>query len=214
MEYIELSTVLAACNEFLLDPMSESAQNEINEIQSNLLIRPHLPLSQRQNVLLRVLMDIRVNEEATLVDIANALELSLTFNGLLAYTNINPDVVDNYKNEIMYDLLWMSGMCDFILDKCHNDFERMEKQVYSMISFDNLRLLLENLNQLDIGNIEELTREFKEFTFKANPETIKNLAEIAQFNDPFVTEVKKQMTDKAFEVLSGNSKEEINKNKE
>lgn len=202
MEYIELSTILAACNEFLLDPTDEDAIAEMNEIQSALIIRPHLPLSQRQIVLLKVLMDIRVPEEATITDISDALELSLTFNGLLAYTNINPDVVQNYKNPIMYDLLWMSGLCDFILERCHNDFERLEKQVYSMISFDNLRMLIENLAQLDIGNIEELTREFKEFTFKANPETIKDLAEISRFNDPFIKDFKEGMEKSMYNALA------------
>jgi hypothetical protein len=201
MEYIELASVLAACNEFLLDPTDEDAIAGMNKIYESIIIKPHLPLSQRQNTLLRVLVDIRVNEEATLIDIANALELSLTFNGLLAYTNINPDVVDNYKNEIMYDLLWMSGFCDFVLDRCQKDFERLEKQVYSMISFDNLRLLIENLAQLDVGNIEQLTEEFKAFTFKANPETIKNLADISRFNDPFVQEFKTGMTNAMYKAL-------------
>jgi hypothetical protein len=156
-------------------------------------------------------MDIRVQEEATLTDIADALELSLTFNGLLAYTNINPDIVNNYKNEIMYDILWMSGFCDFILERCQRDFERLEKQVYSMISFDNLRLLLDSLAQLDVGNIEELTREFKEFTFKANPETIKDLAEISRFNDPFVKDFKEGMSNAMFNALSSKT---VDANKE
>lgn len=207
MKNFDLYDVLMVCNDLVMNPTKEDSIKNFERMTNELIIKRHLSLPQRQSVLLKILIDIKSEEEMSIMDLSKALEISLTFNGILSYVNIDPDFNAVFKDEDMYDLLWLSGFCDLILDKCHADFERLEKQVYAMISFDNLRLMLENLSELDVGNIEALTRAFTEFTFKASPETIKNLADIARFNDPATAEFNKSLSNKAYETLSKIEKE-------
>jgi hypothetical protein len=208
MKYFDLYDILMVCNDFVMNPTKKENIEEFNRMTNELIIKAHLSLSQRQAVLLKTLIDIKSDEEMSVAELSKALEISLTFNGILAYVNIDPDFNSVFKDEEMYDLLWLSGFCDIILEKCHADFERLEKQVYAMISFDNLRVMLENLSELDVGNIDALTRAFTEFNFKATPETIKNLAEIARFNDPLIKEFKDELSNKAYETLSKSSDSE------
>jgi hypothetical protein len=207
MKYFDLYDILMVCNDFVMNPTKKENIEEFDRMTNELVIKVHLPLAQRQAVLLKTLIDIKSDEEMSVAELSKALEISLTFNGILAYVNIDPNFNPVFKDEDMYDLLWLSGFCDIVLERCHADFERLEKQVYAMISFDNLRVMLENLSELDVGNIDALTRAFTEFNFKATPETIKNLAEIARFNDPLVKEFKDTLTGKAYETLSKASAE-------
>lgn len=205
MTSLDLYEVLLTCNDYITNPTKKGNIEEFNRLIEALVIRPRLSLVQRQSVLLKTLIDIRADETFSVADLSKSLEISLTFNGLLAYTNIDPDFAHSFKDADMYDLLWLSGFCDIILEKCQKDFERLEKQVYAMISFDNLRVMLESLSVLDTSNVEELTRAFTEFTFQAQPETIKNLAEIARFSDPITKELNDALRDKAYTTLSKSS---------
>lgn len=208
MKYFDLYDILMVCNDFVMHPDKQDSIDEFNRMKNELIIRAHLSLSQRQAVLLKTLMDIKSDEEMSVADLSKSLEISLTFNGILAYINIDQNFSSVFKDEDMYDLLWLSGFCDYVLEKCHADFERLEKQVYAMVSFDNLRVMLESISELDVGNIDALTRAFTEFNFKATPETIKNLAEIARFNDPLIKEFKDELSNKAYETLSKSSDNE------
>jgi hypothetical protein len=208
MKYFDLYDILMVCNDFVMYPEKQENIDEFNRMKNELIIRAHLSLSQRQAVLLKTLIDIKADEEMSVADLSKALEISLTFNGILAYVNVDQNFSVVFKDEDMYDLLWLSGFCDYVLEKCHADFERLEKQVYAMISFDNLRVMLESISELDVANIDALTRAFTEFNFRATPDTIKNLAEIARFNDPLVKEFKDELNNKVYETLSKSSDNE------
>lgn len=199
MEYLKFEEVLEAANKFLLDPENEEKLIVYNSIKEKLIIKKHLSLAQRENIILRSLIDIRSSdEEMNLGQISNAFEISLTFNALLSYTNIEPDFSPVYKNDIVYDILWESGLMEYILEFCEKDYDRVEKQFYQIISYQNLINLIENMDSLKLENIEELTNSFKNFSLKLDPAVVKNLAEIAKFNDPFVQNLKDEIVQSSY----------------
>ena len=133
----------------------------------------------------------------------------MTFNGLFAYiVNIDYNIEDQLKDEIYYDVFWASGVADYILSFCEKDYERLRDMIRMMISFENLKELLEEISKYTPESIDKLTESFKSFTLKANSDVIRNLADIARNNDPILTGVKENIIEGAWKHIDNMQKKQ------
>lgn len=200
MEYIDIIDVLEICNDFLGNPNEENIK-KFKDMQTNLTIKPYLTIDQKENIIKRILVDVKTNESDGL-SFANEIELSMVLYGVLAYTNINPDSVPYVRSEEVYDTLIFSGIVDYILGFCDKDYKRLESMLSKVVSWDNMLNLVSAINQLEVGNIEELTEEFKNFTLNTDKQYIRDLADIMRSNDKLLNNIKDNMLDSAAEALS------------
>ena len=213
MEEIGIADVLLACAEYLRDPQNEQGNKNFDKMRQRISIKKYLPLEQKKIVVAKAIYDLRI-EDLSAAELAVALEESLIFNVLLAYTNINPEIPITFKSEIYYDILLECGMIEHILHYCEIDYKRTEYLVKQAMSFENIKALLEQVGAMDSESMDRLTSEFKRFTLETKPETLQNLADIMRHNDPMFTAMKQGMVDAAYEGVMKAQKEQNNSDKE
>ena len=202
MENISILDLFEVLGDFVADPADEEAAQKVSDYKSKLVIRNFLPMKQKEAAMLKTLYDIQA------VDVEShhfsaAMEISLTFNALLAYVvNIDYDIQEALKDEIFYDVFWVSGLGDYILGFCEKDYNRLRDMVERMISFENLKELLEEISKMTPESVDRLTDMFKSFSLKDNSELIRNLADIARHHDPLLTKVKDSVVEGAWNEIN------------
>lgn len=213
MENIDILDLFDALSIFVSDPSNKEAMEKVEDFKQKLVIRNFLPLAQKEAVVLKTLYDIKaVDTEAQ--HFVSALEVSLTFNALMAYVvNIDYDIEQTLKDEIFYDVFWVSGLGDYILGFCEKDFNRVKDMVQTMVSFENLKELLEEISKMTPDSIDRFTSAFKNFSLESNSEIIRNLADIARHQDPLLTKVKDSVVEGAWREIDKAQKEKEEKDK-
>lgn len=195
----QIYEILAAAAEWLNDPESEEKANLFETIKSKLIVKEYMPLGQKEICLRKAIMDVRSDEELMPYTVSILYEIAVLFDCLLAYVvNLEPDIDNLYKDASFYDLIVMSGLKDYILSFCGKDYENMRHMADRMITFDNLKELTKTLESASPEAVNELTREFKNFTADTNIEMLKNLSEVMAHNDPLMTKVKGAIEEGAF----------------
>ena len=213
MENIDILDLFDALSIFVSDPSNKEAMGKVEDFKQKLIIRNFLPLAQKEAVVLKTLYDIKaVDTEAQ--HFVSALEVSLTFNALMAYVvNIDYDIEQTLKDEIFYDVFWVSGLGDYILGFCEKDFNRVKDMVQTMVSFENLKELLEEISKMTPDSIDRFTSAFKNFSLESNSEIIRNLADIARHQDPLLTKVKDSVVEGAWREIDKAQREKEEKDK-
>lgn len=197
----QIYEILSAAAEWLNDPESEEKNKVFEDIKTALVIRDYMPLEQKEIVMRKALIDMRSDEEVMPYTASILYEIALVFDCLLAYVvNLDPNIDNVYKDASFYDLLYMSGVIDYILSFCGKDYEFLRKMADRMISFDNLKELSKNIEIASPEYINALTEEFKRFRTDTNPEMLKHLGEIMAGNDPLLNNIKKNVENVAFEA--------------
>ena len=107
-----------------------------------------------------------------------------------AYTNIDLMIDSALKDYGYYDLIWMSGLADYILEFCRDDYNHLKEMVYQMLNFSNLKELFSALNGVDTEALDRLTKEVNETRTNIDPSIIANLAKVVDFVDPMTATVK------------------------
>lgn len=195
----QIYEILAAAAEWLDDPENEEKANLFETIKSQLIVREYMPLGQKEICLRKAIIDVRSDEELMPYTASILYEIAILFDCLLAYVvNLEPDIDNLYKDASFYDLIVMSGLKDYILSFCGEDYEDMRHMADRMITFDNLKELTKTLEVASPEAVNELTREFKNFTADTNIEMIKHLGEIMAHDDPLMTKVKGAIEEGAF----------------
>lgn len=195
----QIYEILAAAAEWLNDPENEEKANLFETIKSQLIVREYMPLGQKEICLRKAIIDVRSDEELMPYTASILYEIAVLFDCLLAYVvNLEPDIDNLYKDASFYDLIVMSGLKDYILSFCGEDYEDMRHMADRMITFDNLKELTKTLEVASPEAVNELTREFKNFTADTNIEMIKHLSEIMAHDDPLMIKVKGAIEEGAF----------------
>lgn len=200
IEYVDIIDLLKVCNDYLGDPTEENTK-KFNDMQAKIIIKPYLTLDQKENIIKRIFVDVQTSNTDGL-SFVNEIELSMVLYGVLGYTNINPETVQYVRTEEVYDTLIFSGIVDYILEFCEKDYKRLESMVEKVSAWDNILNLINAVNQLEVGNIEELTEEFKQFRLNTDKQYINDLADIMRTNDKLFNNIKNTMIDNAASALS------------
>lgn len=211
MEKLNFNDVLTIVSDYVANPDSAEHKEAYQKLIGKLVIKSYLPMDTKSSMLDGVIFDIRVGE-AVGVDFSIGIELSKLFNGLLAYTNIDLSTITaGLKIGVVYDILHLSGFVGEILKYCRDDYERFCHMVDSMISFENLKQLLEELGDFDSSKVDALIAAYGEFSLEKNAETIKNMAEILRSTDTMTTKVRDAIDEGAYEVaLQGENDKKAN----
>ena len=200
---MKLQEILDICDQFTKHPEDETAVKAYNDMLQNLVIRAYLPMQEKVVALVRMVMDSDKDIDVPEAFFTAGLEIACCFDGLLSYVNIEPEVNPDIKSYENYDLIYQSGLADYILEYCGKDYERLVRMMERTLSYENLTDLVQSMREMDTGSLRELVNNLRNMKDEIDPEVIKNIADIARMNDPALNDLKdtidNEAVDKAFE---------------
>lgn len=200
---MKLQEILDICDQFTKHPEDETAVKAYNDMLQNLVIRAYLPMQEKVVALVRMVMDSDKDIDVPEAFFTAGLEIACCFDGLLSYVNIEPEVNPDIKSYENYDLIYQSGLADYILEYCGKDYERLVRMMERTLSYENLTDLVQSMREMDTGSLRELVNTLRNMKDEIDPEVIKNIADIARMNDPALNDLKdtidNEAVDKAFE---------------
>lgn len=205
---ISIHDIVDACLDFINDAENEEKLKALEDIKSKMVIKDYMPLQQKELLLRKALIDIRTVDDEP-YHFATATEIALSFDVLLAYViNLNLyEITATYKDYDFYDIFSICGIFDYIKQYAGRDYDACVKMFDRTVSFDNIKELLSELSVTMPENIDALTNEFKRFRMETDPDLLKNLNNIAGFNDSLTKSVKEGIEENARKVAK-----EIKKN--
>ena len=207
--YLEFLDVVKICQAWLKNPEGDQENKDMDELKSNLVIRPYLLLRQKEKVINETLYDISI-ADATGSNFTIALEISKKFNALFAYTNIG-QVNQALKEPEIYDILQEAGLFDYIMQYCKNDYNEVIQAVNNAISFERIKDLLDCMKTMDSDSIKSFTDEIHRMQLEIDPEVIIAMGDIVKSEDPLLHTVSKEIENQAYNVVMG-GKEDNKKN--
>lgn len=200
---MKLKEILNICDAFVKNPEDEATVKAYNDMLKGLIIRAYLPMQEKVIALVRMIMDSDKDIDVPETFFTAGLEIACCFDGLLSYVNIDPEVNLEIKNYENYDLIYQSGLADYILEYCGKDYERLVRMMERTLSYQNLTELIQSIREINVGGLSEAAEKIREIKDEIDPEVIQNIADIARMNDPALNDLKdtidNEAVDKAFE---------------
>lgn len=198
------SEFMNAILEFTNNPEDNDKVKAFEDVKSNLIIKTYLPIKDKQRIIRLVLSGSVLMTEGDYVDFALSCEMCLTLYGLLSYTNVKYDGTIIEGTPEAYDLIWSSGIGEYIQSMCDFDFKKLRELTFKEMDFYNLNDLVSTLGDFDFANIDALTKQMKSLNDKIGDDEyrdmIHDLASIIGNNDPFVNGVREGIDSS---ILSG-----------
>lgn len=188
---VSLSEVIDVCNEFTYGEMTHE---ELVEWGKKIEIKQYLPLMDKMSILLDLTIgqsfdDTEVNELLIV-----QMENKKFWFALLKYTNI--EIGENlalcsFEN---YDLCFPI-IGDWILGFCITDYNRLIQMLNDTINVNNIKNLSKLLENVDMDKIKEYSDKVNETIdyLDKNQELVKDLSDIAKFNNPNVNKLMKAL---------------------
>ncbi len=205
--FVDILDLLEVASSWLVSPEDEETEKAFNEIKNQIVVKSFLPLTMKNALVKKAIFDLRTSDDS-IDEFPQALEISLLFNVLLAYTNIEWEDGLEVKDAAFYDILWASGVCDMILEYCRSDYERVVRMVENMFSFENLYNLVETINKMTPDSVEELTKEVKRIRLESDPQILHDYATLARAGDPILHKMADTIEETAYKAAKGEIPEE------
>lgn len=200
---MKLKDVLEICDKFIKSPEDFDVAEAYNNMLQSLTIRAYLPMQEKVIALVRMIIDSDKDIDVEETFFTAGLELACCFDGLLTYANIDTEINIEIKSYENYDLIYRSGLADYILQFCEKDYDRLVRMMERTLSFQNLKELTTSLRELNFGELDKTFKALKDLKNETDPEMLKNLASISAMNDPYLNLLKDKIVsdsvDKAFE---------------
>ena len=203
---MKLQEILNVCDAFIKNPEDEATVKTYNDMLQGLVIRAYLPMQDKVVALVRMIIDSDKDIDVPETFFTAGLEIACCFDGLLSYVNIEPEVNLEIKNYENYDILYQSGFADYVLEFCEKDYNRLVRLLERTLSYENLAELIKSMQELDTGALKSTVSELKASLKEANPEMIKDMADIMRLNDPTLNELKVAIVDKGMEEVEKEEK--------
>ena len=108
---VDILDLLETASSWLVSPEDKEVEKKFSEIKNHIVVKSFLPLTMKNALVKRAIFDLRTSDDS-IDEFPQALEISLLFNVLLAYTNIEWEDGLEVKDAAFYDILWASGVCD------------------------------------------------------------------------------------------------------
>ena len=200
---MKLQEILDVCDAFIKNPEDEATVKAYNDMLQGLVIRAYLPMQDKVVALVRMIIDSDKDIDVPETLFTAGLETASCYDGPLSYVKNEPEVNIEIKNYENYDLIYQSGLADYILEFCGKDYDRLVRMMERTLSYQNLMELVQSIREVDVGGFSEFTEKIRGMKDEIDPEVIKNIADIARMNDPALNNLRdaidNEAVDKAFE---------------
>lgn len=199
---MKLQEILKVCEDFVSSPEDKETLESYNKMLQELTIKTYMPMQEKVIALVRMTMDSDKDRDIDESFFTAGVELAACFDGLLSYiTNLEQEVNLEIKNYENYDLIYQSGLADYILQYCEKDYQRLIKMFERTFSYMNLNELISSMESMDTGSLKTLTTTIKGLKDEIDPKVISDLADIMRYNDPNFVAIKENIVDGAMDDL-------------
>lgn len=199
---MKLQEILKVCEDFVSSPEDKEILESYNKMLQELTIKTYMPMQEKVIALVRMTIDSDKDRDIDESFFTAGVELAACFDGLLSYiTNLEQEVNLEIKNYENYDLIYQSGLADYILQYCEKDYQRLIKMFERTFSYMNLNELISSMESMDTGSLKALTTTIKGLKDEIDPKIISDLADIMRYNDPNFVAIKENIVDGAMDDL-------------
>ena len=205
---MKLQEILNICDAFVKNPEDEATVKAYNDMLQSLVIRAYLPMQDKVVALVRMIIDSDKDIDVPETFFTAGLEIACCFDGLLSYVTIEPAVNIEIKNYENYDLIYQSGLADYILEFCGKDYDRLVRMMERTLSYQNRMELVQSIKEVDVGSLSEVTEKIRGMKDEIDPEVIKNIADIARMNNPALNNLKDTIDNEAVDKAFGEKTDE------
>lgn len=183
-------------------PDNEDFLRSLNRMKSDISIKTYIPIGQKQELLRKVLSGSIFLQNTTDCDFSISSEISLTLNGLLAYTNIIGGEEIDVVGEKYYDLLWSSEIANYIYDMCKFDFDKLCQMYRQTLEYYNVNQIQEMIDGLDVSEIEKSVDKIGNLYSQLDKETIHDLSQIMGANDANIANIRDSIDKTVYDTLN------------
>lgn len=199
---MKLQEILKVCEDFISSPEDKEILESYNKMLQELTIKTYMPMQEKVIALVRMTIDSDKDRDIDESFFTAGVELAACFDGLLSYiTNLEQEVNLEIKNYENYDLIYQSGLADYILQYCEKDYQRLIKMFERTFSYMNLNELISSMESMDTGSLKALTTTIKGLKDEIDPKIISDLADIMRYNDSNFVAIKENIVDRAMDDL-------------
>ena len=199
---MKLQEILKVCENFISSPEDKEILESYNKMLQELTIKTYMPMQEKVIALVRMTIDSDKDRDIDESFFTAGVELAACFDGLLSYiTNLEQEVNLEIKNYENYDLIYQSGLADYILQYCEKDYQRLIKMFERTFNYMNLNELISSMESMDTGSLKALTTTIKGLKDEIDPKIISDLADIMRYNDSNFVAIKENIVDGAMDDL-------------
>ena len=200
MEEISFKEVLDVCAKFVAS--NGESIDELNDLFQKLVIKSYMKMDYKVLCLTRTFMDADKDIDIPSPFFVAALDIALLFDCLLSYANIDTGAITqeekSYEN---YDILNESGLVEYILSFCTNDYNKLVSMAERAVSYENLISLMDSLNSFDSDALQKLTDKYEEFMETTDPQLIHDMSIIMMANDENTAKVVGSMMEESVDKV-------------
>lgn len=195
-DMLKFEDIIRACIKLQNDP--EEGVKQIEEIKKRFIISTYLPLEVKQELIVKAIKNT-INQTNNVYIDAIASEIACEIDLLLAYANIDDDIMPDLRMDLVVDLFEMSGLPDYIREYAGKDYERLIKMYDRAMSLSNLKQIIDTLETITPEYVIESARQIKDFREAATPEVLDKIEKILSKDDTVNTILKKSIENIAAE---------------
>ena len=202
MDNITMKEILQAAVDYVANPNDEQAQQNFSKLKERLVVLEYIPLQKKRLLLEAAFLFLKTYENGG-VDFALYKELTRVFFLLLGYVdNLDLASVVGFLSQEAYDVLQLSGLLNYIVGYCRDDFFNCYQMLDDMYRFEHLQSLMGIFSAVDTSSVKELTKAFESFKKILTPEFLLSLNNVLAINDPELERIRKATEEAAFKGLS------------
>lgn len=171
--------------EHLLHDSTDELSAYIND---NLIVQTYLPIGKKYAMLdifadsfSYTISDLMEDDASSLSDLLMEYEMKKMFDILFRYTNTEFDYA--YYNSMEYDLIMQTGLYDYILAYCKNDYDKICLDLDVVTGIRDISILDLFNKKLNIPSVEDI-KQMKNIVDDLDDEKINKLVKIADMNSP------------------------------
>lgn len=168
--------------------LHDSADELSAYINDNLIVQTYLPIGKKYAMLdifassfSYTISDLIEDDASSLSDLLMEYEMKKVFDILFRYINTEFDYT--YYNSMEYDLIMQTGLYDYILAYCKNDYDKICLDLDVVTGIRDISILDLFNKKLNIPSVEDI-KQMKNIVDDLDDEKINKLVKIADMNSP------------------------------
>lgn len=179
-----IQELLEICSDFVQNGADAEKMERVEEMKKNFVIRTYIPSDEKTFILRSILAHLK-EQELIPQHMAIRAHMVLVFEGLLSYVvNIDKTGVTAYEEPILLDMLYLSGVADYIIDYVGKDWVLLNDLFKDTISFENVAALLKETEMASPEAVENLAKQISWFKGDEAKEVLAKLGDLLSYNDP------------------------------
>lgn len=184
---IPFLNVYLKCKEVIEGKITNDEFNKF--LYEEIEIEQYLPIQIKKSLI--DIFFVRNNMEIQdFSDMSFAFEVYSILGLLLMYTNIDVSAEEMIAEN--YDIVIQSGLAEYVVDECREDYNRLYNMGINAIIFKN-SFVIDSLSHLTPDNLTNAIDNTRNLIDGMSEDKLRIMKDVLEFNDPHITEIKESI---------------------